>query len=116
MHRIAASDRWAGRVAPPKADLSLRDSPFKAIPGGDDEVLPMPPPQLLDCRDLKCPMPIVRLAMAIRSAAVGDEVVVEATDPAFLADVRAWSRMTGHAIEREVDGAVKQAVIRKVQS
>ena len=76
----------------------------------------MPVVQRLDCRNLKCPMPIVQLAMAIRTVAPGDEVAIEATDPAFLADVRAWSRMTGHAIAQEDDGVVKQVVIRKVQA
>lgn len=70
-------------------------------------------PHHLDCRDLKCPMPIVKLAMALRGMAVGEEVLVEATDPAFLADVRAWSRMTGNPIAREADGAVKQVVVTK---
>ena len=64
----------------------------------------------LNCRDLKCPMPIVQLAMAMRD---GDTVAIEATDPAFLVDVRAWSRMTGNPIASEVDAAIKHVVIRK---
>ncbi len=58
-------------------------------------------------------MPIVQLAMAIRDLRAGDTVAIEATDPAFLVDVRAWSRMTGNPIASEVDAAVKQVVIRK---
>ncbi len=58
-------------------------------------------------------MPIVKLAMAVRGMAAGDEVLVLATDPAFLADVRAWSRLTGNLIGREVDSAVKQVVVVK---
>lgn len=58
-------------------------------------------------------MPIVKLAMAVRGMAQGDEVLVEATDPAFLADVRAWSRMTGNPIHGEQDGPVKQVTVRK---
>ncbi|MGE3173177.1 MAG: sulfurtransferase TusA family protein [Planctomycetota bacterium] len=67
----------------------------------------------LDCRQLKCPMPIVQLAMALRDLEVGEEILVEATDPAFLADVRAWSRMTGHPLDDELDGEVKQVRVRK---
>ncbi len=70
----------------------------------------------LDCRDLKCPMPIVQLAMKIRGVAVGDVVFVEATDPAFLADVRAWSRMTGQAIDELGDGEVKRVRVNKVKA
>lgn len=67
----------------------------------------------LDCRQLKCPMPIVQLAMALRELQEGEEIVVEATDPAFLVDVRAWSRMTGHPLADEQDGEVKQVRVRK---
>lgn len=69
----------------------------------------------LDCKQLKCPMPIVKLAMAMRDLAVGAELLVEATDPAFLADVRAWSRMTGHAIAELADAEVKQVLVRKTR-
>lgn len=58
-------------------------------------------------------MPIVQMAMALRTLAPGDELLVEATDPAFLADVRAWSRMSGNPIEDEQDGPVKQVRVRK---
>jgi TusA-related sulfurtransferase len=74
------------------------------------------PDQRLDCRQLKCPMPIVRLALSLRALAVGDRLLVEATDPAFLADVTAWSRMTGHELEQTCDGEVKQALVRKVHA
>lgn len=70
----------------------------------------------LDCRNLKCPMPIVQLALKIRGVQVGDFVHVAATDPAFLADVRAWSRMTGQGIEEVGDGDVKQVRVHKVKA
>lgn len=73
------------------------------------------PATRLDCRDLKCPMPIVKLAMAVRDLAVGAELVVEATDPAFLPDIRAWSRMSGHEIEVLSEGAVKEVRVRRLQ-
>lgn len=66
----------------------------------------------LDCRHLQCPMPIVRLSMAVRDMEPGEEVVVEATDPAFEMDVRAWAEMTGHSIERFEQGDVQRACIR----
>ena len=66
----------------------------------------------LDCRDLKCPMPIVRLAQAVKELASGEELVVEATDPAFPADVRAWAEMTGHSIVDIVEGPVPRVVVR----
>ncbi|MFK7740173.1 MAG: sulfurtransferase TusA family protein [Planctomycetota bacterium] len=69
----------------------------------------------LDCRSLRCPMPIVQLSLAIRRVAVGDQIAIEACDAAFLPDLEAWSRMTGHVLVDVEDGATKRAVIRKAQ-
>lgn len=58
-------------------------------------------------------MPIVRLAMAARELGDGEELLVEATDPAFLADVRAWAKMAGYTLAQEIDQDVKQVVVRR---
>ncbi len=47
----------------------------------------------LDCRGLRCPLPVIRLATGIGDVAVGDVVAVLADDPATRADVPAWCRM-----------------------
>jgi tRNA 2-thiouridine synthesizing protein A len=47
----------------------------------------------LDCRDLRCPLPIIRLANNIGDVAVGRTMGVVANDPAARADVPAWCRM-----------------------
>jgi tRNA 2-thiouridine synthesizing protein A len=49
----------------------------------------------LDCRDLRCPLPIIRLANNIGDIAVGQTMAVVANDPAARADVPAWCRMRG---------------------
>ena len=55
-----------------------------------------PSPDLtLDCRGLRCPLPVIRLATSIGDVAVGEVVAVEADDPATRADVPAWCRMRG---------------------
>lgn len=68
---------------------------------------------VLDCQGLKCPLPIVHLALAIKDLPNGATVEIEATDPAFLPDLRAWSEVSGHAIERIDEGPVKRALVRK---
>jgi tRNA 2-thiouridine synthesizing protein A len=50
----------------------------------------------LDCRGMRCPLPIIRLANNIDDIAVGQSLAVVAEDPAARADVPAWCRMRGH--------------------
>lgn len=69
--------------------------------------------QKLDCKDLNCPMPIVRISQAIKKLDVGDTLEVEAKDPAFQADLEAWVEKMGHKILDFFDGDIKRAVIEK---
>ena len=54
-----------------------------------------PPAVEVDARGLRCPLPVIRLAGAARSAADRTEIVVLATDPAARYDIPAWCRMRG---------------------
>ena len=58
-------------------------------------------------------MPIVRVSQKIRTMAPGDELVVDADDPAFKADIEAWAQMTGHKVVSLVEGEVTTAVLRR---
>lgn len=69
--------------------------------------------RVLDCKKLNCPMPIVKISREIKQMNSGQTLEVQATDPAFEADVRAWSQKTGHPLVDFVDDEVKTAVIRK---
>ncbi len=53
---------------------------------------------ILDVRGLACPMPIVRTKKAIDQIPVGDDLVVTSTDPGSVADFKAWTNRTGHAL------------------
>jgi len=69
----------------------------------------------LDCKSLKCPMPIVRISQRIRRIATGDVFSVEASDPAFHADLVAWTQTTGHRlVSFKEEGSVQYAEIEKV--
>lgn len=48
---------------------------------------------VLDCRGMRCPMPIIELARRIGDVPVGGTVAVVATDVAARVDVPAWCRM-----------------------
>lgn len=69
--------------------------------------------QTLDCVNLRCPMPIVRISQAVKDMAAGDRLCIQASDPAFRADLEAWLRRLGHLLIDFQDGPVQQAVIEK---
>ena len=62
------------------------------------------PEVVLDCRGLRCPLPVVELAKAFRELAVGAEVELLSDDPASAADVPAWCRMRGQELVSAGDG------------
>lgn len=56
-----------------------------------------PKPALtLDLKGLQCPMPVVKLAQAIKKVGVGDIIEAYATDPGVVADIPAWARTSGN--------------------
>jgi tRNA 2-thiouridine synthesizing protein A len=68
----------------------------------------------LDARGLKCPMPIVKTAQAIKTVAAGELLEVLTTDPGSVADFSAWSRSTGNEIvEQSVADDVFRFVLRR---
>jgi TusA-related sulfurtransferase len=54
--------------------------------------------QTLDARGKSCPMPIVLTAKAVKLMSVGDALTVQADDRAFIPDIEAWCRKTGHEL------------------
>jgi tRNA 2-thiouridine synthesizing protein A len=54
----------------------------------------------VDARGKSCPLPIVLTAKAVRQIAVGEELVIKADDRAFLPDIEAWCKKTGHSLVR----------------
>jgi TusA-related sulfurtransferase len=70
--------------------------------------------QTLDCKGLLCPMPIVKLAKAVKELAPGQVILLEATDPGAIPDVAAWSKNTGNPIlSQDKDGSVMRFWIQK---
>jgi tRNA 2-thiouridine synthesizing protein A len=67
----------------------------------------------LDCREMRCPMPIVKISLAMKQLQAGDRIAVEATDPAFHPDLLAWTRQLGHILIEFHGGAMQRAVVEK---
>jgi tRNA 2-thiouridine synthesizing protein A len=62
------------------------------------------PDLVLDCRGMRCPLPVIELARRIGEVAVGGVVAVVADDPAAATDVPAWCRLRGHEYVGTGDG------------
>jgi len=71
--------------------------------------------ELLDCTGLSCPMPIVKLAKAVRTMAAGDSITVTADDPGFEPDIKAWVEAQGHELTSlaEDDGVFTADIVLK---
>jgi TusA-related sulfurtransferase len=69
----------------------------------------------LDARGKSCPLPIVLTAKAVRQIPVGESLSVLADDRAFLPDIEAWCKKTGHVLLSSgmKDGHF-EAVVRRV--
>ncbi len=63
--------------------------------------------QIIDCRGLQCPEPILRLASAARKVTGVGTIVVRADDEAFPLDVKSWCKSSGAELlklDRTLDG------------
>jgi tRNA 2-thiouridine synthesizing protein A len=68
----------------------------------------------LDARGLFCPIPVVKLASAIKEIKVGEIIEVLATDPGALSDIPAWARKTGNEVVKQVkEGGVLKFYVRR---
>ena len=52
----------------------------------------------LDLKGLLCPMPVVKMAKAIKEVQPGEIIEAFATDPGVMADIHAWCRTTGNEL------------------
>jgi tRNA 2-thiouridine synthesizing protein A len=57
------------------------------VDAGDSDV------EVLDCRGMRCPLPVIKLARHLPQLPVGAVLRVLADDPAAAVDIPAWCRM-----------------------
>jgi TusA-related sulfurtransferase len=67
----------------------------------------------LDCKQLRCPLPIVKISRLVKQMSQGQTLAIEADDPAFKSDIQAWVQTMGHQLLEFSDGPVQRAVIKK---
>jgi tRNA 2-thiouridine synthesizing protein A len=71
----------------------------------------------LDLKGLLCPLPIVKIAQAIKKVEVGDVIEAVASDPGVLADIPAWTRSTGNELltMEKVEGKLIRFVVKRAK-
>ncbi|HDR7793165.1 TPA: sulfurtransferase TusA family protein [Bacillus luti] len=70
--------------------------------------------QVLDAKDLACPMPIVRTKRAMDALQTGEVLEVHVTDKGSVKDIPAWASKGGHDIVKSAEeGDVLKFWIKK---
>ena len=71
--------------------------------------------ETLDCKGLSCPMPMMKLAKAIKGLNAGDVLEMLGTDPGTKSDLPKWCEKTGNVLleEGEMAGGVFRFLIQK---
>jgi tRNA 2-thiouridine synthesizing protein A len=61
--------------------------------------------EIIDCRGLKCPLPVLKMEKRLSQLAAGASFVVLATDPMAKIDIPLFCRQNGHdcAVSSEAD-------------
>ena len=74
------------------------------------------PKLFLDFKGLLCPMPVVKIAQAMKQVQIGELVEAIATDPGVMADIPAWARTTGNElVSLEKQDKVFKFVIKRLK-
>lgn len=71
--------------------------------------------ETLDCKGLSCPMPMMKLAKAIKGLGSGEVLEMIGTDPGTKSDLPKWCEKTGNVMleEGEVESGVFRFLIQK---
>jgi tRNA 2-thiouridine synthesizing protein A len=70
--------------------------------------------EVLDSRDVSCPLPIIQTAQAMADLTSGQTLLVKASDPGFEPDIKAWATRTGNPLlSSERHGDELHVLLRK---
>ena len=69
---------------------------------------------MIDARGLLCPLPVLKLRKRLKSLGPGEEIAMQADDPAAVIDVPHFCAEAGHElISTAEDGAAQVYLIRR---
>ncbi|MFO7618948.1 MAG: sulfurtransferase TusA family protein [Thermoplasmata archaeon] len=70
--------------------------------------------ETLDCKGLSCPMPIIKMAKAVKAMGSGKVLKMLGTDPGSKDDIPKWCTKTGNIfLGMEEEGGVNVFYIKK---
>jgi tRNA 2-thiouridine synthesizing protein A len=70
----------------------------------------------LNLEGLMCPMPVAKIAKAIKEVPIGTVVEATATDPGVLADIPSWARTSGNElIKIQREGKIVRFFVRRLK-
>ncbi len=70
----------------------------------------------LNLEGLMCPMPVAKIAKAVKEVPVGAVIEATATDPGVLADIPSWARTSGNElIKMEREGKLVRFFVRRTK-
>ena len=69
--------------------------------------------EIIDCRGLKCPLPVLKMEKRLAGLPAGARLDVLATDPMAKVDIPLYCRQNGHACTlEEGTGALRFAIVK----
>ena len=71
------------------------------------------PDEIIDCRGLKCPLPVLKTEKRIAQVKPGTRLIILATDPVAKIDIPLFCTQNGHRCEMTVEGDVMRFGIVK---
>src|SRR5256714_1967854 len=73
--------------------------------------------EVLDSREVSCPLPIIQTAQAMAGLSSGQTLLVMASDPGFEPDIKAWASRTGNPlISSERRGGEQRGVLGQTRT
>lgn len=69
--------------------------------------------EIIDCRGLKCPLPVLKMEKRLSQLAAGASFVVLATDPMAKIDIPLFCRQNGHSCDVSSEADVMRFQIVK---
>ncbi|GAB1374936.1 sulfurtransferase TusA family protein [Bacteroidales bacterium] len=69
----------------------------------------------LDCKGLSCPMPMMKIAKAMKELKSGEVLEILGTDPGTKTDLPSWCEKTGNELleSSDLEGGVNKFIVRK---